>query len=147
MKKTLLTGMILLSSFYSFCQNETEKLMLAGNDYIDAFYNGDSIKLQRSISPNVIKYGYYRPKDSSGYVGEPMSFREMQNYAASVAKRTNRKEQPRKVEILDMMDKTAALKVTAWWGIDYLLLVKKDNKWMIDYVLWQSAPVTSNAIR
>jgi hypothetical protein len=45
---------------------------------------------------------------------------------------------PKKVELLDLLDQTAAVKVTAWWGTDYMLLAKYDGRWMISHVLWQS---------
>ena len=35
---------------------------------------------------------------------------------------------------------TAAAKVTAYWGTDYLLLGNFDGRWMITSVLWQSPP-------
>ena len=42
--------------------------------------------------------------------------------------------------LLDVLDQTAAAKVTAWWGTDYVLLAKQNGKWMITHVLWQSYP-------
>jgi hypothetical protein len=36
----------------------------------------------------------------------------------------------------------ASGKVTAWWGIDYILLEKINNKWMIRMVLWQGPIAT-----
>ena len=47
---------------------------------------------------------------------------------------------PKEIEILDVADQTAAAKLTAWWGIDYLQLAKYDGRWMIVHVLWQSPP-------
>jgi hypothetical protein len=44
---------------------------------------------------------------------------------------------PKKVEVLDIMNTIAAAKVTAWWGVDYILLAKHEDKWMIDQVLWE----------
>jgi hypothetical protein len=35
------------------------------------------------------------------------------------------------------MDQTASAKLTAQWGIDYLLLARYDGRWMITHVLWQ----------
>ncbi len=45
---------------------------------------------------------------------------------------------PRKIEILDVLDQTAAAKLTASWGIDYFHLAKYDDRWQIVQVLWQS---------
>jgi len=44
---------------------------------------------------------------------------------------------PRKVEVLNIGNSIAAAKVTAWWGIDYILLSKQNDVWMIEEVLWE----------
>ncbi len=111
-------------------------------DYVEGFYEGDMAKLVRSIRPEVTKYGYYIPRDSTGYVGEVMSWSEFLSYARSI-KEGNRQAPataPKKVEIFDIQDQTASAKLTAWWGTDYLLLAKYDGRWMIRQVLWQSPP-------
>jgi hypothetical protein len=41
-----------------------------------------------------------------------------------------------------VLDQTASAKLTASWGIDYLLLAKYDGRWMITHVLWQTPPRT-----
>ena len=43
---------------------------------------------------------------------------------------------PKKAEVLDVINTIAAAKVIAWWGVDYILLAKQNDKWMIDQVLW-----------
>ncbi len=50
------------------------------------------------------------------------------------------KDAPKRIEILDVLDKTASAKLTASWGVDYFHLAKYDGKWMIVHVLWQSIP-------
>jgi hypothetical protein len=45
---------------------------------------------------------------------------------------------PKQVELLDVQDQTAAVKLTASWGTDYMLLGKYDGRWMISSVIWQS---------
>ena len=37
----------------------------------------------------------------------------------------------------DIMNSIAAAKVTAWWGVDYILLSKQKEQWMIEQVLWE----------
>ncbi len=137
-----LTFICLVSSIKA--QTSKDSITSAVKDYVDAFYFGDTSKIYNSISSEVVKYGYYRPKEKTTYAGEPMSFREMIDYSASVKKRgvsPNVNNFPKKIEILDAMDQTASTKLTAWWGTDYILLSKINNKWIITHVLWQSAPV------
>ncbi|MEZ4422088.1 MAG: nuclear transport factor 2 family protein [Gemmatimonadota bacterium] len=114
----------------------------AALDYLEGFYEGDEAKLRRGISPDVVKYGYFVPRDASTYTGEPMSFQQMLDYAERVNStgRTAPADAPKEVEILDLLDQTAAVKVTAFWGSDYLQLAKVDGRWKILHVLWQSPP-------
>lgn len=111
-------------------------------DYVEGFYEGDSTRLVRSIRPEVVKFGFYVPRDSTRYHGEAMSFAEMHAFANNV-KRTGRRappDAPKVIELLDVQDQTAAAKLTAWWGTDYLQLARYDGRWMIIHVLWQSPP-------
>ena len=111
-------------------------------DYVEGFYEGDTAKLVRSIRPEVVKYGFFIPRDSSRYVGEAMPWPEFLSYAKSIRERNRPAPAtaPKRVEIFDVQDQTASVKLTAWWGTDYLLLAKYDGKWMIRHVLWQSPP-------
>jgi hypothetical protein len=111
-------------------------------DYVEGFYEGDTAKLVRSVHPEVAKYGYYIPRDSSRYVGESMPFAEFLSYANQVKARgrPTAPDAPKRVEVFDVQDQTASAKLTAWWGTDYLLLAKVDGRWMIRQVLWQSPP-------
>ena len=118
-------------------------------DYVDAFYFGDSTKILRSISPDVIKHGYHRKRDETTYRLDTMSFREMLDYVEGVKRRNNPNADKlaKKVEVFDQLDKTASAKVTAWWGTDYILLAKVKDKWMITHVLWQSPPPATSAAK
>lgn len=116
----------------------------AVRDYLEGFYEGDTTKLVRSVHPQVAKYGYWIPRDSARYSGEAMPYAEFMSYANGV-RRNNRQapaSAPRVIEIYDVNDQIAAAKLTAWWGIDYLLLAKYDGRWMIRQVLWQTPPRT-----
>jgi len=139
--KKIISAFFLLATINSFGQDDREKVTTAVLDYVDAFYYGDTAKIVRSISSDVVKYGYYRKKDATTYEGEPMSYRQMLDYASAVKKRNNpaaADKHVKKIEVLDHQDQTAAAKLTAWWGTDYLLLSKQNGNWMITHVLWQS---------
>ena len=122
----------------------------AAMDYIEGFYEGVSVKLARSVRPEVVKYGFFHRRGETAYTGEPMTYAEFFSYAKSV--RDNKRQAPatapKKVDVLDLLDQTAAVKVTAFWGTDYLHLAKYDGRWMIAHVLWQTpAPGAARASR
>lgn len=111
-------------------------------DYVEGFYEGDSTKHVRSIMPEVYKYGYMWLADRNRYNGSQMAWPEFHAYARRV-QASGRKAPPtapKDVVIFEVLDQTASAKITASWGIDYLLLAKRDGRWMISHVLWQSAP-------
>jgi hypothetical protein len=138
------TLVLLLTPAIAYTQSPTERAAVerAVLDYVEGFYEGDTAKLVRSIRPEVTKYGFYVPRDSTRYVGEPMPWAEFLSYARSIKERNRQAPAtaPRRVEIFDIQDQTASAKLTAWWGTDYLLLAKYDGRWMIRQVLWQSPP-------
>lgn len=135
---------VLLTPMAAPAQSSPERAAVerAVLDYVEGFYEGDTLKLVRSIRPEVTKYGYYIPRDSSRYVGEAMPWSEFLSYARGIKERNRAAPAtaPKQVEIFDIQDQTASAKLTAWWGTDYLLLAKYDGRWMIRQVLWQSPP-------
>lgn len=119
---------------------DREGVRSAAMDYIEGFYEGDVARIRRSIRPEVVKFGFFA--QDGRYASEPMPFDEMIAYAERVRQsgRGAPPGAPKGVQILDIRDQTAAVKVTAWWGTDYMHLAKYDGKWMILHVLWQSEP-------
>ena len=122
---------------------DSAAVMRAGLDYIEGFYEGDVDKLQRSVRPNVAKFGFWRARNATEFKPDTMSYAQFIDYAKGVKARGNGAppNAPKDVKIIDMMDHIAAVKVTAWWGVDYLQIGKYDDRWMIAHVLWQSPSV------
>ena len=114
----------------------------AALDYIEGFYEGDSTMHVRSIRPDVFKYGFWLPRDSTRYQGEQMPWSDFLAYTRRMRARgaTTPATAPKAVELLDVQDQTAAVKVTAFWGTDYLLIGKYGDRWLVSSVLWQSPP-------
>ena len=71
-----------------------------------------------------------------------MTYRQALDYAKNVMEKKNfaKADAPKKVEVLDVMNTIASAKVTAWWGVDYILLGKQNGKWIIEQVLWEGPP-------
>lgn len=133
---------LFVSPLVAQTSDDREAVRLAVLDYVEGFYQGDTVRLVRSVWPEVRKYGYWRSKPDAPYVGESMPFNEFMTYANSVRAGRNRTpaNAPKEIVIYDVQDQTASAKLTAWWGTDYLLLAKEHGRWMISAVLWQSPP-------
>jgi len=112
-------------------------------DYCEAFYEVKPEYIERSVHRDLDKFGFWRKDAQDEYRRAPMSYEQL----LALAKRWNEKGDrvspgsPKKVEVFDALDKTACAKLTAQWGVDYMLLVKYEGKWMIERVLWQSHPL------
>ena len=112
----------------------------AALDYLEGFYEGSDEKLRRSIHPEVDKFGFSRSAPGQPYRRSPMTYQQMFEFAEGV--RAGRgmppAGAPKEVEILDVRDQTAVVRVVAWWGQDYLTMARYDDRWMIVHVLWQT---------
>ncbi len=144
--KTLALALLVLLSFSTISKaqsSDTELVERAGLNYLEGFYEGDTLKIKESISPDLYKYGYWK-SNTGTYGGEQMTFREAVDYSKSVfeKKRFARDTAPKEVVILDLQEHIACVKITAWWGVDYALLSKKDEVWKIEQVLWQGPYTT-----
>lgn len=148
MRKTTLCVAVLLvaasgsSRLWAQESSDVAAVERAALDYLEGFYEGDQDKIRRGVHPDVVKYGFYVPRGDSTYAGEPMTFQEMLEYAQSVRDRGSYPAEtaPKEVEVMEVMDQIAAVRVTAWWGSDYLHLAKYDGQWKIIHVLWQTPP-------
>jgi hypothetical protein len=140
MKKLLFFLLFCSSVQFVNAQTDKEAVTKACLNYIEGFYEGDSAKLISSLKPTLHKYGFWKNKNTGKYDPDGyMTFQQAINYANNVLAKKNfaKPTAPKKVEILDLGNAIAAAKVTAWWGIDYILLSKQNEKWMIEQVLWE----------
>jgi len=148
-RRCALTGFFLFLSCLSAAPiraqapaTERDRVRSAVLDYVEGFYEGDSTKLIRSVSPDVQKSGYFIPEDSASYQVSRMPWAEFHAYANRVKARRSfaPPTAPKEIVLFDVLDQTASAKLTAYWGVDYLLLAKRDGRWMVTHVLWQSPP-------
>ncbi len=121
---------------------DREAVKRAVLDYVDGFYEGDTAKIVRAFRPDVYKYGFDYDAKEHKYVGELMKYDEIIAYARRFKERGRKTPPtaPKIVELFDVQDQTASAKLTAWWGIDYVLLAKYDGQWMISSIMWQGFP-------
>jgi hypothetical protein len=129
--------------------NDREQVRAAVLDYVEGFYQGDSTRLVRSVSPEVRKNGYWRANPDSAFRASAMPYPAFMRFAAGgrAGRNLPPANAPKEIEIFDVQDQTASAKLTAWWGTDYLLLGRENGRWMITHVLWQSPPRTESTSR
>ena len=141
MKIVFLTLSLANAIFVQAQTNQDSELVTqACMKYIEGFYEGDTLKIKASLRPTLTKFGYFKNKQSGKFAEDGyMTYKQAIDYAASVSakKRFPKPDAPKIVKVLDISYHTAAAKITAWWGTDYLLLSREGDYWMIDQVLWE----------
>lgn len=141
MKKLILFVFATCISMQINAQHSDRELVTkACMNYIEGFYEGNTNKLKASLQPGLHKFGFWKSKKTKAYSKPiPMTFEGALKFAKNVKDKKNfaKKGSPKKIKILDLLDKIAVVKVTAYWGTDYMHLSKQGNKWMIEQVIWQ----------
>jgi hypothetical protein len=118
---------------------EKDLVIAAVKDYLEGVYEADTSKIERSVAKYLSKRGYYTNNGMA--VEGTMTYDQLIALTKKWSKnKTFNESTPRKIIVLDMLDKTASAKLEAYWGIDYFHLAKLDGKWMIINVLWQDYP-------
>ena len=114
-------------------------------DYVEAIYQVEPERIEKSVHPELAKVGYWYNDGSTDYSELIMSYQQLYDLAASWNKSGRVPHDSRKeIEIFDVLDQTASAKLTATWGIDFLHLAKTDGTWKIRNIAWQRHPPGSN---
>ena len=137
----LVTACLLIAQAVK-ANDDTIAIEAAALDYILGFYEGDTERLDRALSPELKKLGWGRRAAEGPYQGP---FYMTKDSAIEFAPGYSKGEQlpadaHRSVAVLDQLDKIAVVKIEAVWGIDYMHLAKKDGQWKIYNVIWQTWP-------
>ena len=122
--------------------NDEAAVERAAMDYVEGLYQVKPELIERSVDPSLTKLGTMRRDNDTAYrTAGAMTYDQLVELAAHWNKGDRaRKNLKYKVELLDVMDVTACVKLTAQWGIDYMHLLKKKGQWKIVHILWQSHP-------
>lgn len=124
-----------------------EAVRQAALDYVEGIYNVEPDRIARSVHPTLVKRGFYKKDPATPYAEMPMTYEQLVKLASTWNKEGTRDTSIKEVAVLDVLDQTAAAKVTASWGIDYMLLGKYDGRWKIVQILWQSHPPATTTAR
>jgi hypothetical protein len=108
-------------------------------DYVEAIELAKPELIERSVHPDLNKFGFSKSRDSGEYRRIPMTYDRLVEISEEFLEKGYVPANPaHSVEVFEVLDKTASAKLTAFWGVDYMHLVKNDGKWKIVQVLWQT---------
>jgi L-ascorbate metabolism protein UlaG (beta-lactamase superfamily) len=139
--KFILTLLFCMCFWQSKAQeSDTGRIEQTCMNYFEGFYEGNSTKIKSSIKPSLYKYGYWKKTNTEVYMGDGhMTFQQAIDCSNDVLKNKNfaKSNAPKKVNVQDISNHIAAAKITAWWSIDYVLLSRHNDGWLIEEVLWE----------
>jgi hypothetical protein len=133
----LLVGATIAAAQTDDDRSEVERAVL---DYVEGVYEVKPELIERSVHPDLVKFGFARRSPNDEWRVIPMTYEQLVELAGGYFKEQGGApaDAPKKVEILDVLNQTASAKLTAAWGVDYFHLAKYEGKWKIVHVLWQS---------
>lgn len=112
-------------------------------DYVEGIYEVAPKRIEKSVSTELRKRGFWLNEEKKEYVDNlDMSYEELLDLASSWNKDGSRADEnsPKEIQLFEVNDKTASAKLKAVWGVDYFHLAKTDDQWKIVNVIWQSLP-------
>ncbi len=125
----------------AFAAGDREAVERAVLDYVEAVEQGRPEWIERSVHPDLAKFGFHRGKSETEFRVIPMTYDGLVELAGDMKKKGYVPEDAKhSVKVFEVLDQTASVKLTAFWGTDYMHLAKYDGKWKIVQVLWQSPP-------
>ena len=113
----------------------------AALDYVEAMYNADTTRIERSVHPQLTKRGFWRDNATLPWGPQTtMTYEQLITLTKTWNADKKRDTSIKKIDVFDVLDQTATAKVTAMWGVDYLHLAKYDGRWKIINIVWQAHP-------
>jgi len=108
-------------------------------DYVEAIELARPEYVERSVHRDLNKFGFSKSRETGEYRRIPMTYERLVEISEQFLEKGYVPANPvHSVEVFEVLDKTASAKLTAFWGVDYMHLVKDDGKWKIVQVLWQT---------
>lgn len=116
-----------------------EAIRRAVLDYVEGIDEIDATKIECSIHPDLLTRGFLAAQEGSSSLST-LTFAELLEKRNMAQKKRNTQKD---IYISDFGDQIATVKLTGWWGTDYLHLAKDQNRWMIVNILRHLHPQRS----
>ena len=120
---------------------DREAIRQTALDYAESWYAGDAERMARAVHPELCKRIVRTDKDTGSRFIDTMGATKLVNGArGGHGKQTPEAERLKDVQILDVFENAAAVKVTMSGWVDYMQLARLDGRWVIVNVLWELKP-------
>ena len=124
---------------------DSVKVLKTVSLYNQGWYEGDSVKMNKALHPELVKRTLQKFKDTGNDVINNLSYNLMIQYViAGYGTHTPKEKQNDKVTIHDIYGNIASVKVESEDIVEYLQLVKYCGEWKVLNVLWDMKPISEN---
>ena len=107
-------------------------------DYAEGWYTADSARMTRALHPRLAKRIVMAPRDGGeSRLGDMTAEQLVHGTARGGGSRTPSDRRQADVQILDIFQNTASVRLTMADWIDYLHVAKWNGRWVVINVLWE----------
>jgi Putative lumazine-binding len=126
--------------------DETDAIRKTALDYIEGWYAGDAVRMERALHPELAKRMISTdPKTGRSQFNHMSAMTLVQRTREGIGKKIPQDRQLKEVTILDRYNNAAVVKIVASDWIDYLEVAKFNGDWKIINVLWELKPKPETA--
>lgn len=141
--KTMLIAAFLLFCLPAFAQSDEELQAIRASalDYGEGWYEGNAERMERALHPELAKRMVFTdPRRGGSRLSQQSAMTLVQNTRKGGGSKSPVKDRGSEVEILDVFENAASVKVTGPEWVDYLHMAKWNGRWVIVNVLWEFNP-------
>ena len=110
-------------------------------DYAEGWYTGDSARMSRALHPRLAKR-IVMNRSGESRLGDMTAEELVHGTAQGGGSRTPAAGRQADVQILDIFENTASVRLTMADWIDYMHVAKWNGRWVVINVLWEMKPRT-----
>ena len=121
-------------------KSDAELIKQTALDYIEGWYEGDPVRMERALHPDLAKRIVNVDQRGRYMLGQMSAMTLVQLARVANAKSTPKEKQQKDVTVLDIFGNTASVKIIASDWVDYLHVAKWRGHWVIVNVLWEMKP-------
>ena len=119
---------------------DSTAIVATAHDYIDGWYEGDAVRMERALHPHLAKRLVYSDKASGHSRLVEVSALDLVQGSKLGYGKIPAEERKDAVTIFDIFGNAAIAKIEATAWVDYLQLIKWDGHWLIINVVWENRP-------
>lgn len=122
-------------------ESDKEAIKQTALDYGQGWYTADGERMERALHPDLAKRVLMPdPRTKKGKIDHISAMGLVQATRKGFGAKTPTEQRRTDVTILDVLGNAASVKMMMHDWVDYLHMVKTDDRWVIVNVLWELTP-------